>query len=116
MLQRGGVAASSPEVTFEDVVAREDSAGVLEVCSAAEHAAGHVTGSANAAHTRLAAHRDCVPAGTPTHVHGQNGVRAAVASAFLARAGHDVRCVTDAFPHDREIAPDATEAGEQADA
>ena len=105
VLQRDGVAASIPEVTFEDVVDREDGAAVLDVRREAEHASGHAPGSANVAHTRLAGRMDDVPEGTPLYVHCQSGARAAVASAFLARKGRDVRYVNDGFPHYREIAP-----------
>ncbi len=116
VLQRDGATASIPEVTFEDVLQREDGAGVLDVRREAEHVAGHVPGSANAAHTRLADHLDRVPDGSPLYVHCQSGVRAAVASAFLAREGHDVRYVNDGFPRYREIAPDAVETGAPAHA
>ncbi len=111
VLQRDGVAAAISEVTFDDVLEREDGAGVLDVRRDAEYAAGHVPGSTNAAHTRLAAHLDRVPGGTPLYVHCQSGIRAAVASAFLSREGHDVRYVNDDFPHYREIAPDRVETG-----
>ena len=104
VLQRDGVAASIPEVTFEDVVERGDGAAVLDVRREAEHASGYVPGSANVAHTRLAGRMGDVPEGAPLYVHCQSGVRAAVASAFLARQGHDVRYVNDGFPHYREIA------------
>ncbi len=115
VLQRDGVAASVPEVTFREVVDREDGAAVLDVRRQAEHAAGHVPGSSNVAHTRLAGRTDDVPGGAPLYVHCQSGARAAVASAFLAREGHDVRYVNDGFPHYREIAPDEVETGATAE-
>ena len=110
VLGRDGAAASIPEVTFEDVVGRAPESGVLDVRRAAEFAAGHVPGAANAAHTRLAGRMDAVPTGSPLYVHCQSGARAAVASAFLAAQGYDVRYVNDGFPHYREIA-DAVETG-----
>ena len=105
VLQDGG-GASIPEVGFEAVRDREPGAAVLDVRREAEFAAGHVPGAANAAHTRLAARLGDVPGGSPLYVHCQSGVRSAVASAFLAREGHDVTYVNDAFPHYREIADD----------
>ena len=105
-LGHDGVAASIPEVTFEEVVERNAEATVLDVRRRSEFEAGHVPGAANAAHMRLADRLDDVPEGSPLYVHCQSGARAAVASAFLAREGYDVRYVNDGFPHYREIADD----------
>ena len=106
VLQRDGVAASIPEVTFEDVLGREPGSAVLDVRREAEYEAGHVPEASNAAHTRVADRLGDVPDGAPLYVHCQSGARAAVASAFLAREGYDVRYVNDGFPHYREIAGD----------
>ncbi|OZC01649.1 MBL fold metallo-hydrolase [Rubricoccus marinus] len=100
-----------PEVTFEDVVSRAPEAAVLDVRRLAEFGAGHVPGATNIAHTRLAGRLGDVPEGSPLYVHCQSGVRAAVAAAFLAREGRDVRYVGDGFPHYREIASGAVETG-----
>ncbi|WP_412061960.1 MBL fold metallo-hydrolase [Rubrivirga sp. IMCC45206] len=105
-VQGGGETATIPEVGFEAVRDREPGAAVLDVRRLAEHAAGHVPDATNVAHTRLADRLDEVPDGAPLYVHCQSGVRAAVASAFLARQGHDVVYVNDGFPHYREIADD----------
>ena len=109
-VQSGGATACIPEVPFEAVRDREAGAAVLDVRRAAEVAAGHVPGAVHIAHTRLAAHLADVPRGTPLYVHCQSGIRAAVASALLAREGHDVRYVNDAFPRYRDLA-DAVESG-----
>ena len=106
---RDGRAASIPEVGFEAVRDREGGA-VLDVRRAAEWAAGHVPGAVNVAHTRLADRLDDVPDGSPLYVHCQGGARAAVASAFLAREGFDVRYVNDAFPRYRDLVGVATAA------
>ncbi|WP_412069953.1 MBL fold metallo-hydrolase [Rubrivirga sp. IMCC43871] len=113
--EAGGATASIPEVDFEAVRDREPGAAVIDVRRLAEYAAGHVPDATNVAHTRLADRLDEVPAGSPLYVHCQSGVRAAVASAFLAKHGHDVVYVNDGFPHYREIADDV-ETGVPADA
>jgi hydroxyacylglutathione hydrolase len=100
--------ASIPEVDFADVLGRSAAAAVLDVRRGSEYAAGHVPGAPNVAHTRLAARLGDVPHGEPLYVHCQSGVRAAVASAFLASQGYDVAYVNDGFPHYRELA-DAAE-------
>ena len=102
-LDRETARALSGVVSAEAVRDREDGAAVLDVRRASEYAAGHVPDAANVAHTRLADRLDEVPSGDPLYVHCQSGVRSAVASALLAREGHDVRYVNDGFPHYREI-------------
>ncbi|PAP75097.1 MBL fold metallo-hydrolase [Rubrivirga marina] len=114
-VQGGGETASIPEVDFEAVLDREAGAAVLDVRRQAEFEAGHVPGATNVAHTRLADRLGEVPEGSPLYVHCQSGVRSAVASALLAREGHDVVYVNDGFPHYREIA-DTVETGAPADA
>lgn len=104
VVQREGAAASIPEVTFEAVVDRESGASVLDVRRADEFAAGHVPGAVHIAHVRLAGRLDDVPAGAPLYVYCQSGVRSAVASALLARAGFDVRYVNDRFSRYRDLA------------
>jgi len=114
-VQSGGATATIPEVSFEAVRDREPGATVLDVRRLAEYQAGHVPDATNVAHTRLADRLGEVPSGSPLYVHCQSGVRAAVASALLAREGHDVVYVNDGFPHYREIADDI-ETGVPADA
>lgn len=70
---------------------------VLDVRGADEFAASHVRGANNIAYTRLAARLDEVPSGKPLFVHCGSGVRAALASAFLASRGHDVVFVDGPF-------------------
>ncbi len=102
-VEGGGETASILEVGFEAVRDRDDRAVVLDVRRQAEVEAGHVPGSLHIPHTRLAARLDEVPNDRPIFVHCQSGVRAAVASAFLASRGLDATYVNDRFPHYREI-------------
>ena len=106
-VRSGGVTRSIPVVGFEAVAEPRD-ATVLDVRREAEVRAGHVPGSVWVPHTRLAARLDGVPDG-PLVVHCQSGVRAAVASAYLASQGRDVRYVDGAFGRYRELG--AVEAG-----
>ena len=107
-VQGGGAAASIPEVSFEAVAERHGEP-VLDVRRRPEVEAGHVPGAAWAPHTRLAARLDEVPDG-PVFVHCQSGARAAVASAFLASQGRDVRYVNDGFGRYRDLGPVETGA------
>lgn len=106
----GGATASIPEVSFEAVCDRAPEAAVLDVRRRPEREAARVPGSAWVPHTRLAARLADVPAGRPLFVHCQSGIRAAVASAFLARQGRDVAYVNDDMAHYRAIA-DVVETG-----
>jgi len=72
-------------------------ATVLDVRGADEFAAGHVKGATNIAYTRLGARIDEVPAGETLHVHCAGGLRAAIASSFLASTGRDVVWVDGSF-------------------
>ncbi|MEX1049201.1 MAG: rhodanese-like domain-containing protein [Akkermansiaceae bacterium] len=63
---------------------------VLDVRGADEYAASHVKGAKNIAYTRLAARVDELPNGAPLFVHCASGLRAAIASAYLAGLGRDV--------------------------
>ena len=110
----GTEAASIPEADFEAVLDRDAESAVLDVRRQAEVDAGHVPSSVHIPHTRLAARLGDVPAGAPVFVHCQSGVRAAVASALLAREGVDVVYVNDGFPHYREIGPVETGAAVEA--
>jgi hydroxyacylglutathione hydrolase len=96
----GGDAASIEELGFEDVARLRDDAGVavLDVRYASEYAEGHVPGAVNASYTRLPAYvADRVPEGHTLLVHCQSGARSAVAAAYLAREGYDVKYVSDPF-------------------
>lgn len=104
-VQGGGATASIPEVSFEAVRDRAGDAVVVDVRGQAEVEAGRVPGSVWVPHTRLAARLDEIPDGRPLVVHCQSGVRAAVASAFLASRGYDVAYVNDGFAHYREVGP-----------
>lgn len=70
---------------------------VLDVRGAGEFAAGHVEGAVNIAHTRLAERQDDLPSGESIAVHCASGMRASLATAYLASLGHDVVHVDGAF-------------------
>jgi hydroxyacylglutathione hydrolase len=96
----GGASASIPEITFEELLRlREDeSTVVLDVRFASEYAGMHLPGALNASYTRLPAYlAGRVPSGKTLLVHCATGARSAAASAFLARAGYDVRYVNGGF-------------------
>jgi len=101
-LQDDGAAGSIPEATF-DVLAERPDAVVVDVRRQPEVEAGHVPGATWVPHTRLAARLDELASDQPLLVHCQSGVRAAVASAFLASQGFDVTYINDHFNHYREI-------------
>lgn len=94
----GGL-STIPVIDFAEVERRrgEEGFAVLDVRGAAEHAAGHVPGSLNVAHTRLRARLDDVPDDRELLVHCRTGTRAAYAAAMLERAGRRVRYVDGAF-------------------
>ena len=72
-------------------------ATILDVRNADEHAARHLKGAQNIAYTRLAARLDEVPHGQKLHVHCAGGLRAAIATAYLASQGRDVVQVDGPF-------------------
>ncbi len=98
--EAGGARASIPQISFDELaeLRQEPDTRVLDVRYASEHAEGHVPGSINASYTRLPAY---YPERVPPHgtllVHCQSGARSAAASAWLARAGRDVRYVADSW-------------------
>ena len=106
-LQDAAAAESIPEATF-DAISEHPDAVVVDVRRQPEVEAGHVPGSLWIPHTRLAARLGEIPADRPLLVHCQSGVRAAVASAFLAAQGFDVTYINDRFPHYREMGPVGT--------
>jgi hydroxyacylglutathione hydrolase len=85
---------SYPRIATADLPA---DATVLDVRGADEFSASHVKGAKNIAYTRLAARLDEIPSGKPLFVHCGSGIRAALASAFLASRGHDVVHVDGSF-------------------
>ncbi len=99
-VQADGVTlASIPSIDMETFERRQAQGPVqvLDVRSASEHAAGHVPGALQIAHTRLRSRLDEVPSDGPVYVHCATGVRAAASAALLARAGRDVVHVDGVF-------------------
>ncbi|MEO0559374.1 MAG: MBL fold metallo-hydrolase, partial [Bacteroidota bacterium] len=88
-LQDGGAVQAIPEATF-DVLEERPDAVVLDVRRQPEVEAGHIPGATWIPHTRLAARVDELAPDQPLLVHCQSGVRAPVASAFIASQGFDV--------------------------
>lgn len=84
---------------YPRISTRELQAGnqVLDVRGADEFAASHVAGAKNIAYTRLAARLDEVPSGSPLFVHCGSGLRAGIATAYLASQGRDVVHVDGGF-------------------
>ena len=70
---------------------------VLDVRTAAEHAARHVPGARNIAHTRLRSRLSEVDSSRSLYVHCGSGARAAASVALLRRRGHAVTHVGGAF-------------------
>ncbi|RPJ32278.1 MAG: MBL fold metallo-hydrolase [Verrucomicrobiaceae bacterium] len=87
ILTTSGFVVSYPRIAPADLPA---DANVLDVRGADEFAAKHVKGAKNIAYTRLAARFDEVPSASPLHVHCAGGMRAAIASAYLASRGREV--------------------------
>jgi hydroxyacylglutathione hydrolase len=80
------------EVSAEDAIPLVERGGVglLDVRRASEHRDGHIPGTANIAHTRLAVSMAHVPQAEPVLINCRSGVRSARASAYLARTGKRV--------------------------
>ncbi len=72
-------------------------AAVLDVRGAEEFASGHVKGASQIAYTRLAARLDDVPTESPLFVHCGSGLRAAIASSYLASTGRKTVWVDGSF-------------------
>ncbi|MCW9705573.1 MBL fold metallo-hydrolase [Fodinibius salsisoli] len=91
-------------LTFADVEEERhrDDVQVLDVRKATEYASGHVPGSLNIAHTRLAAHLDDLPKDKELLVHCGSGQRASYATALLARHGFKVKWIDDLFSNWKE--------------
>ena len=95
----GGVAATIATMDFDEVDAwrtRPD-VHVLDVRFATEYAPSHVPNAQNIAYTRLADRLAEVPEDETLLVHCASGGRAAVAAAYLAREGRQVRYVDGTF-------------------
>lgn len=95
-----GPSATIDEITFEEVEAlrREPSTAVVDVRYRSEYDEdGHVEGALNASYTRLPEYELGLPTDETLLVHCATGARAAAASAFLRRAGHQVLYVNDTF-------------------
>jgi hydroxyacylglutathione hydrolase len=90
--------AAIESIDFAELERRrsEGEPAILDVRGAAEHAAGHIPGAVQIAHTRLAAQLGRVPEGE-VHVHCRSGARAAASAAFLARQGRKAVHVDGAF-------------------
>jgi hydroxyacylglutathione hydrolase len=93
----GGATASIARVSFAEAPQPGDGATWLDVRGAAEFAADHVPGALHVPQSRLGVEQARVPQGGPVVVHCATGGRAALASAFLASLGRDVRYVDDDF-------------------
>ncbi|WP_166647024.1 MBL fold metallo-hydrolase [Prosthecobacter fusiformis] len=72
-------------------------AQVLDVRGADEYAERHVEGALNIPHTRLAARIQELSADRRLYVHCGSGLRASLATAYLAQQGRDVVLVDGAF-------------------
>ncbi len=114
----GGESASIETLTFPDLeqIRGQHHTTVVDVRFQAEFAAGHVPGAIHASYTRLPSYaRERIPREQVLLVHCGSGVRAAVATAFLAREGFDARFVDGPFSRYREIGQVAREeSGTQA--
>ena len=98
--EEGGDYATIEEIDFEAVerLRSEPEMKVVDVRYASEYAEGHIPGAVNASYTRLPEYADArIPRDATLLVHCATGARSAVASAFLARAGFEVKYVSDTF-------------------
>jgi hydroxyacylglutathione hydrolase len=86
-------------ITFEEVENRRkgDDVQVLDVRKATEYAEGHLPGSINIAHTRLADHLNELPEDKELLVHCAGGQRASYAASLLAKQGFKLKWVNDKF-------------------
>ena len=99
-LGRSDPLATLPRIDFSELeeLRLQAEATVLDVRRSSEYEIAHIPEALNIAHTRLLDRLDEIPQSHRLLVHCQGGVRAAVASAMLARAGFEVLYVDDAFP------------------
>ncbi|SKA76986.1 hydroxyacylglutathione hydrolase [Prosthecobacter debontii] len=80
-----------------DALQAQTSAQVLDVRGADEYAERHVQGALNIPYTRLAARLAELPRDTRLYVHCGSGLRASLATAYLAREGFDAVLVDGSF-------------------
>lgn len=84
--------ASQPSIathTLAEAVFNQPDAVVLDVRGAGEYAESHVKGAVHIAYTRLAERLAELPKGKRLLVHCGSGLRASLATAYLAREGYD---------------------------
>ncbi len=96
----GGPQASIETINTNqlDATRKRTDAVVVDTRFASEYSEGHVPGAISASYTRLPDYvRDRVPAGKQLLVHCGSGARAAAASSYLVREGHDVVFVDGNF-------------------
>ena len=98
-LSVAALVSSYPRISTRELQAGQQ---VLDVRGADEFSAGHVDGAKNIAYTRIAARLDEVPSASPLFVHCGSGLRAAIATAYLANQGREVVHVDGPFA---EISP-----------
>ena len=95
--ENGRPSETIDEITFDDLEEdrTKETAAVLDVRYRSEYEEGHVPGALNASYTRMPEYERDLPTDKTLLVHCRTGKRAAAASAFLCRAGHDVVWVND---------------------
>ena len=96
----GGPIARSEAVdveTFKQKLERGEHVAILDVRTSAEYAEGHIPGSVNIAHTRLAVRTADVPTEEPVYVLCQSGGRATASASFLERLGRKVVALLPGF-------------------
>lgn len=86
-------------ISFDETnrLQEDENVRVLDVRKATEYTEGHLPGSINIAHTRLAGELDELPREKRLLVHCSSGVRASYASGLLAKEGFDVQWIDDEF-------------------
>src|SRR5699024_1898160 len=95
----GGKLKRIKAISFDEAerLNKKENYQVLDVRKASEVARGHIPGSMNIAHTRLADHLDELPGDKELLVHCARGRRASYASSFLAKEGFNVQWIDDDF-------------------
>jgi hydroxyacylglutathione hydrolase len=83
----------------------EEGSVPLDVRRQTEYDPAHVPDALNVAHTRLRVRKDELPRDAKLLVYCRTGARAAAASAYLERLGHDVVYVDGAFADWQASAP-----------
>lgn len=99
-LASGNAVTSIPRISTRELnqhLAENPSAKVLDVRNKTEFEEAHIKDASHIAHTRLAAPNSQIPKAKQLYVHCGSGLRAAIASAFIAKQGHPVIHVDGAF-------------------